>query len=1069
MMYSVQVALDTHVLWGINAFIQVTVISICALGGSRLFDNAAVSRWWLFGSALLLILISPLTALLTQVNEIGVASISRSTVSSHPTPAAPIEESVPNSFRPQVDTPVATDRANLTRGDTMPESSMTSLPAQRPASEKAIPAPVVAPQKSAINWGTMLRFAVNGLLLLWVVGILAKLCRLACGWRWLHVIRSEADVVGAGTTAEVFAQVCEQFKLWRRPVLLVSDRISGPVSAGVFHPAVLLPQSLTNQLSIDQLRDVLRHEVAHVARFDQVVVIAQNMLQCLYWIHPLVGKLNRQFSQAREELCDNVVLQSTSATDYSRTLLILAQHVSGERIQVAVGMLGGWNLESRVAGLLEDDRNTATRLSRRSVAKLAVVFVVLVALGLGVTISESAAVPPVSERKEDVGDNDKPLPPSAMVEFTGIVVGPNQKPVAGAKLYIARLNAKPVAISDAHGRFKFSRPKETLPLEVEFTPMNLIAVADGYGIAISRLMNFQSSYRVIKAVGFPFTVSSDDERQVLELAKDEVPIRGRIVDRRGKPVPNVDIQVRYVDKTYTRFAFNVPATNADGRFEIHGIGDGRVVRLAAWGEAIEFSQFAARTTRGETEVRLEKADSLDPFREIDPNGKGSLLNPFGDDRVGATKTAIYGAEFTHKVGPSVPVEGRVSDAVTGKPLADVLLSPWYPVTPAPNLVTPDPDEFSVVTDAEGRYRVVGFPLGRSSLTASTPARGYLEQEFTIEVTDGEPTINVDLNLAKGIVLFGRVTDKETEQPIKGIFVNYYACRSNDGATGGQFSIRHTETDQEGRYRFNVIPGEGYVMTSSFREGYTRGVLNEKAKAKLNENGLLPTINGAYHPGHWSVVQAINLSASQASKKCDFQLERSPKVTLRMVDVEGNPVNGVSARESIGSFSSAPLREDENGFQVKMWTRNGAVQVEATQEELGLIGQVFMSEEADPNLPMIPKDPAVAAKIKLNHSQIRGDSEVTLTMQPAAKLRCRLVDGNGKPISFAKISEFDFADEDGHIESELLIPNYPVSEQGYMYGWQKLLGSGALDKLILEPGEVRDFGDIQFKAEVPSVP
>jgi hypothetical protein len=84
--------------------------------------------------------------------------------------------------------------------------------------------------------------------------------------------------------------------------LVVSDRVFGPLAAGIWRPRVVLPSSLIGRLAPDQAQHILTHELTHIARRDQLVVLLQNLLGAIYWIHPLTSLFNRQLAQAREEV-----------------------------------------------------------------------------------------------------------------------------------------------------------------------------------------------------------------------------------------------------------------------------------------------------------------------------------------------------------------------------------------------------------------------------------------------------------------------------------------------------------------------------------------------------------------------------------------------------------------------------------------------------------------------------------------------------------------------------------------------------------------------------------------------
>ena len=76
-------------------------------------------------------------------------------------------------------------------------------------------------------------------------------------------------------------------------MLMKSSRVTSPLAAGIRRPRVILPESIEQQVSAEQFRQILVHEMAHVARRDPTFALLQNAVACLFWLHPLVHVLNR--------------------------------------------------------------------------------------------------------------------------------------------------------------------------------------------------------------------------------------------------------------------------------------------------------------------------------------------------------------------------------------------------------------------------------------------------------------------------------------------------------------------------------------------------------------------------------------------------------------------------------------------------------------------------------------------------------------------------------------------------------------------------------------------------------
>jgi hypothetical protein len=249
----------------------------------------------------------------------------------------------------------------------------------------------------------------------WLLGVVLLSLRLILGWRQLTALRREAARADDAVPPHVWRDLRRalgQADEHALPPLLVSDSVSSPITFGLLRAVVVLPAGLPARLRESQLRDVLVHEYAHVLRRDHVVGLVQRVASIVLWPHPLVHLLNRELNRAREESCDDYVLDGhprgprDAASEYARALVTVAEMRGAEMTCLfkpanpfnplrpplpAVGILGaGWPLESRVAGLLDRRRKVMTRLHRPARVVLALAFFFTAAAVASVRLLDAA-------------------------------------------------------------------------------------------------------------------------------------------------------------------------------------------------------------------------------------------------------------------------------------------------------------------------------------------------------------------------------------------------------------------------------------------------------------------------------------------------------------------------------------------------------------------------------------------------------------------------------------------------------------------------------------------------------
>jgi beta-lactamase regulating signal transducer with metallopeptidase domain/type II secretory pathway component GspD/PulD (secretin) len=247
--------------------------------------------------------------------------------------------------------------------------------------ETAVPVTVapVHPACSPAAWALMLSSGVSLGLLIWMLR------------RWRQVAR---DVQQAGAAPQPLKQLLEEARQGvglRRTVRLgLTEQPTSPAVCGLFHPRILLPRALAEQLPSSQLRAILVHELIHLRRGDVWVNCAQALLQLLYWWHPLLWLANARIRQVREEAVDDAVMAALQeeAEAYAPTLLEVAR-LALQRPLTSLGLVG--ILESRSSLRQRIQRLLECHPPRKAGLTLASVLLVLAFAAVAVPMGEAPA------------------------------------------------------------------------------------------------------------------------------------------------------------------------------------------------------------------------------------------------------------------------------------------------------------------------------------------------------------------------------------------------------------------------------------------------------------------------------------------------------------------------------------------------------------------------------------------------------------------------------------------------------------------------------------------------------
>jgi hypothetical protein len=165
----------------------------------------------------------------------------------------------------------------------------------------------------------------------------------------------------------------------RKVEVLLHEGIPGPITCGIWRPAILLPDEACEWNEAD-LRRALVHELEHVRRGDWAIQLVARLTCIFYWYHPLVWVALRRLSLEAECAADDAVVRSAKHTEYADQLVLLAGRLSKAQAQTALGMANRSDLSARISALLDDSQRRGRAGWRPTASALSVAGLVVLTL-----------------------------------------------------------------------------------------------------------------------------------------------------------------------------------------------------------------------------------------------------------------------------------------------------------------------------------------------------------------------------------------------------------------------------------------------------------------------------------------------------------------------------------------------------------------------------------------------------------------------------------------------------------------------------------------------------------------
>lgn len=209
--------------------------------------------------------------------------------------------------------------------------------------------------RSETDWSALLSSASPYLFALYVFGVAAMLLHFARSMWSSDRLRRSLKPIEDALIVRIIIEQSARMGLKQIPMAGVCHQVSVPAVVGILKPTILLPPAILCGLDPQQLAAILRHEMAHIRRYDLLVNLLQRFIEALLFFHPATWWISRRIGIERENCCDDMAVAGCGRLEFASALLQMAELCAKSH---------GLNLAPQLQSLAADGGNDS-HLGRR--------------------------------------------------------------------------------------------------------------------------------------------------------------------------------------------------------------------------------------------------------------------------------------------------------------------------------------------------------------------------------------------------------------------------------------------------------------------------------------------------------------------------------------------------------------------------------------------------------------------------------------------------------------------------------------------------------------------------------
>jgi beta-lactamase regulating signal transducer with metallopeptidase domain len=168
---------------------------------------------------------------------------------------------------------------------------------------------------------------VNIIFSFYFIVVLYKFLSVIFQWN-VFIKNYRRSLLKASAELKIFTELkAYQLGIKRKVTIWYCNNIESPITFGFLKPMILLPFSLVNAMSMQEVETIILHELAHIKSKDYLLNWLLLGIEIVYFFNPFVQLLTNKIKLEREKNCDVQVLDfNYNEILYAQTLLKIAQN-----------------------------------------------------------------------------------------------------------------------------------------------------------------------------------------------------------------------------------------------------------------------------------------------------------------------------------------------------------------------------------------------------------------------------------------------------------------------------------------------------------------------------------------------------------------------------------------------------------------------------------------------------------------------------------------------------------------------------------------------------------------------